>query len=402
MNEDNLKKPKLYGDYAQDEFLIYQNNLIENLDLYKEFTYIPSIRFVDSPIFSWDRLNRNMTLEDSWGDSGGFPIEVKFYNQAKDVEHTLYRSKNIENDYDKIDVKLIGNYAIIQNEWMGHYGHNIHDNLSRFEYIRQLFDSNIKFILTEYEDGTNEITKEQLLCIDESYYSNNLIYIPRNKIIEIDGSLIQLKKNYQWIHESKLFSKFLQKSLFMDVGSKKEKIIFCPRGDDAFHARRNTTQDVEIIKNLFKEIKKEFDGELSYEIFKCEDSNGNTMTIKEQQLFFQDATMIIGLHGTAMTNMIWSNRISNFNLPPLQIIEIVGSSSYFEKHTPNYQKFQKGNDNGYFAQFGGNRFNVSWRHLFYHALKNKSDYDYVTFSHKHLKKAILEGLREIKTHKEVQ
>ena len=96
--------------------------------------------------------------------------------------------------------------------------------------------------------------------------------------------------------------------------------------------------------------------------------------------------MIIGVHGTALTNMLWASRIADKNKPKLQVIECTGNTTAHEqaKFTSD-TGFQKTNDSGYWQQFG-NHFNVQFHHLFFNP--TNLGYKYIEINQHHLTQAI--------------
>lgn len=375
------KTPELYDHFEDPEdFAHYTNTLLQNVDQLNKNERLPRLRVTKNPVFKYQHRKKNI-----WDIQ-----TVELYNHYCTDDKL---SCSATGSYDNIDIRLHGTYAIVQNVWLGHYGHNLHDNLGRFEYLRQLFNNKIKFILTDFEPGAHKITLQQLRCVNP-FYNDNIMYIPPGKVVEINGDLLQVEReDCHWAHESKMYARYLCNGLNTNTPETgEEHIIFCPRSSiGSQHGRINTSADINYIEHQVKHAL-EINGKRGkFTVFNCEDSTGTRMSIDKQREFFKPATMIIGVHGTAMTNMVWSNRFSNHMLPELQIIEMVGNTSYYNRHTPGAKGCQLNNDMGYW-QCMGNHYNVSWKHLFYRTSPGKQDYSEVTFNHENFKRALNDAL----------
>ena len=140
----------------------------------------------------------------------------------------------------------------------------------------------------------------------------------------------------------------LNEQIETETTNNREHIIFCPRvGETADHGRLNTEEGIEKIKQLIESIIKECGKPINFSVFTNKNSNGDFLTVQEQKDFFKTATIILGIHGTALTNMMWADRLADYKSPPLQIIEIVGDTTARNKNHPQIEPWQNGNDCGY-------------------------------------------------------
>ena len=325
-----------------------------------------------------------------------------FNYQHSKPAHEPHQLNFLDNTQDhQADINLSGEFAIIQNVFMGHYGHNIHDNLPRFECLRQKFDNKIKFIVTEMAEGMHETTIQQLRLV-HPFYRFNTIALPANKTLKINGALHLVRATtHHWIHESKVYPKYMVKGLAERDSESidHEHIIFCPRVSSlASHGRCQTDQDINKTINTIKHVISAQEKPVKFSVFKHVDDAGFERTIREQREFFRSATVIIGVHGTALTNMVWASRIADKNKPKLQVIECTGNTTAHEQlRFTTDTGFQKINDTGYWQQFG-NHFNVQFHHLFFSP--TNLEYKYIEINQHHLTQAInvaltLSGLGDI-------
>lgn len=371
--------PTLLGDHNEEDMLVYLNRLNHGVKLLGQLSKLPKIRVTHDPIMQWNYGKPFWNLQ-----------KIKLFSQNKSVEDdlTIYSSEKPTS----IDTELHGNYAIVQNTWVGHYGHNAHDNLGRFEFFRQLFNNKIKFIVTEYEPDRHVTTLQQLYCLNP-FYKDNVLFLPPKTTLKINGLLFQAERELvHWFDESKMYCKYLRiglnEQVKTDTKTSREHIIFCPRfAETASHGRLNAQESIEKIKQLIESIIKQYDKPIDFSVFTNKNLKGDPMTVQEQKDFFKTATVILGIHGTALTNMMWADRLADHKSPPLQIVEIVGNTTARNKNHPQIEPWQFGNDCGYWHQFG-NHFNVNWQHIFFDKIPERQDFRFVDFDMNLLEKAL--------------
>jgi hypothetical protein len=375
--------PTLLGDHKPEDIKTYTDRMNHGIKLFEQLNKIPEIRVTRDPVLQYNHSNPAWHLQ-----------KVKLFDQKQSAEDdlTIYSSEKSQ----EVDVELDGNYAIVQNTWMGHYGHNNFDNLGRFEYFRQLFKNNIKFILTEYGPGLHKTTLQQLYCLN-SFYKDNVIFLPPKKILKINGSLFQAEREpVHWFDESKMYCEYLRIGLSEQIKTSsktnKEHIIFCPRvSATSSHGRLNTEDGIQKTKQLIESIIRQYDKPIEFSIYTEKNSNGDRMTVQEQRNFFKSATIMIGIHGSALSNMVWADRLADYNSPRLQIIEIVGNTTARNKNYRHLGPWQHGNDCGYWHQYG-NHFNTNFQNIFYEKLPEREDFKFVDINMKLLAKAIKTAL----------
>jgi hypothetical protein len=371
--------PILLGNHDKKDIQTYLDRIDHGIKLLNELNKLPKTRLTLDPVFQYHYSKPVWHLQ-----------KIKLFSQSepREDELTIYSTEKSST----IDIELYGNYAIVQNTWMGHYGHNAHDNLGRFEFFRQLFNNKIKFIVTEYESGRHVTTLQQLYCLNP-FYKDNVIFLPPEQTLKINGLLFQAEREpIHWFDESKMYCEYLRIGLSEQIKThaknNREHIIFCPRvGETAAHGRLNTEENIKQTKQLIELIVKEHDRSIDFSVFTNKNSNGDPLTVQEQKDFFKTATIILGIHGTALTNMMWADRLVDYKSPPLQIIEITGNTTARNKNHPQIEPWQCANDCGYWHQFG-NHFNTNWQHVFFNKMPERQDFRFVDFDMNLLEKAL--------------
>lgn len=252
---------------------------------------------------------------------------------------------------------LTGKFCLFIGFFQNHYGHFLHDNLPIFEMLRRKLSKDTKFLIP-YEHKT---AQKILSLVDPEWTSRIQLFDSRHPV-SVSGetyfvNLAQTKLPSKFHHLSD-YREDLRRALQKhEKIQNQECIVFCPRLGDNKNGRTNEPQQQKQILSMIRKTcsSKNFNAKIS--IFKHEDHK----TPEQQKKFFENASIIIGVHGTALTNMIWSNRMSSFNSKPLQVIEGVGLTEAYLNH-PGVQQW---NDLGYYRLFAEG-FNVDWRHFFYH------------------------------------
>lgn len=293
--------------------------------------------------------------------------------------HSIY-SEEIQTKFSTTNT-FEGNYCLFIGFCLHHYGHNLHDNIPVFQMLKNTLPNDTLFLIPKHHD----LLKNMLIAID-SKWNNKFVEYDEKTPTSINGKTYFIchakNKLPHSAYHLKDYRDELRKTLNRSEKiTNQEHIIFCPRINDNKHGRSNSNEQIIEIENLIKSV--------------CETKNVNAKistfyheqykTISEQKNFFKDSTIILGLHGTALTNMIWSDRFSSYTQKPLQIIEGIGLSEAYK----NYPDFQNGNDDGYYRLFAEG-FNVKWRHFYYHPINNKFNEVYIDL--KNIENALVDSL----------
>lgn len=253
--------------------------------------------------------------------------------------------------------KLTGKFCLFIGFMPNHYGHFLHDNLPIFEMLRQQLPKDVKFLIP----NEHKLIQKLLLLIDPEWAHRIELFNSRHSV-SIFGDVYfanfaETKLPHTFRHLSDYrgdLRKALQKH---EKATDQEHIIFCPRFGDNNNGRSNSPQQQKDIFSIIQQTCNSHNFNAKISVFKHEEHK----TPELQKKFFETATIIIGVHGTALTNMIWSSRMSSFSAKPLQVIEGIGLTEAYL----NYPDFQKCNDLGYYRLFAEG-FNVDWRHFLYH------------------------------------
>lgn len=339
---------------------------------------------------------RKKLLKGDWYENAVFNVtsnvrygELEFIG---DTEHTKNKKIILQNKPNSIYLEekgskfpttntYQGNFCLFVGFFMNHYGHNLHDNIPVFQMLKNTLPSDTLFLIPKHHD----VLKDLLTSIDREWCDKLVEYSEKTPILITGKTYFICHAKNELPHSDHHLSDYrdhLRKTLNRSEKiTHQEHIIFCPRINDNEHGRGNSKEQIVQIENLIKSV--------------CETKNVNAKistfyheqnkTISEQKNFFKDSTIILGLHGTALTNMIWSDRFSSYTQKPLQIIEGIGLSEAYK----NYSDFQNGNDDGYYRLFAEG-FNVKWRHFFYHPINNKFNEVYIDL--KNIENALIDSL----------
>lgn len=347
----NLNLPILYGS-KKNNCSFYFNSLKKIIYLNKS-NEEPEVLIFKDPIFKYENINYYKNYRNQF-----FP-KIFLYNKNYYKKNIFLENKN-KKEKNKIHFNLRGNFAMVQNWFMGHYGHNFHDNMPIFEFFRNYFSNNIKFILSEYEKDTHKITIDQL-CLFDSFYKDNIVFLPPNTKLKIKGSLaladIASDDRHLAFNCLKYLKYLNKRKIFTISKNTQHHVVFCPREESSSRTGRcfSTKFEKNLVEVLSKKCQK---NNIKFSIFK----HKKFMKIIDQKKFFESATIVIGTHGTALNNVFWSKNIFNKLSYPVQIIEFVGNTN---KENLNVNFFQNNNDLGHFYHYGVQPFNTQFHHLFY-------------------------------------
>lgn len=311
--------------------------------------------------FVWNGVSANTDLTLSGKNHNDI---VETWTSTKNgYERSILENKPLSTppveEHKKETKVLSGRFCLFGSWWPGHYGHTMHDSLPIYEKLKQSLPNNIKFLIPSFGS-----TSELLKLLDRSW-EERIVEFEIGQPVKVNGdvyfyNLDNIGSYWHGIqHHREPIMKTLRKQ---EENIETENIVFCPREGDNRNGRGNSKNDQEVIIETITKIAKTKGA--NFKVFRYKEHP----TPGLQKEFFKDATVIFGVHGTALTNMLWSSRICSHTQKPLQVIECVGlTDAYIEM-----DGFQSGNDIGYYSQFN-NGMNVKWTHLFYHPICGKFD-----------------------------
>lgn len=335
-----LKYPKLYSSYnpfkSQDQKRFTGEWLKDAVFYCKNFNGYGEIEIIGDAL---DQKNKHIILSNPPHSNFSITESKKFNTQNQ----------------------LTGKFCLFIGFAPNHYGHFLHDNLPIFETLRKQLPKDVLFLIP----NDHKVVQKLLSLVDAEWIDRIKCFDSRRPT-SVSGetyfaNLAETKLPHTFRHLSD-YRHDLRKTLNQhEKPTDQEHIVFCPRFGDNNNGRSNSLEQQKDILSAIKQTcnYKNFYPKIS--VFKHKEHK----TPELQKKFFETASIIIGVHGTALTNMIWSNRISSFTSKPLQVIEGVGLTEAYL----NYPDFQKWNDLGYYRLFAGG-FNVEWRHFLYHPLNS--------------------------------
>lgn len=312
-------------------------------------------------------------------------IDIQFDSNFSNLSRHSFQSKNVieiknfKNEAIDEQIQTInkkGDFILIIGWWMNHYGHCLLDILPAFEYIRSIFkNSNFKFLIPS-SSPINSI----LLALDSAFWTRSLeTYDPKNGL-SLTGN-IKIYSFDQYPHRYKGGSIDLinrLKKTNLNSSQTNNEVIFCPRytDSDSINGKHQTQYEIDKISEELSSFCKKFN--LIFKIFKPKLETGGWMSANKQRQFFQNAHTVIGLRGSAMHNVIWSKKMIDKNLKPLNIIEFTQCESKLSAYNlaPNDHRLRKGDDLGSWKQYSSD-FNSQYYHIFYTIKESEKHYVYI-------------------------
>lgn len=296
----------------------------------------------------------------------------KINSTSCDMEK-LIGTNVIKNNFDGISIeptnvknttRLYGKYAIVHFPQIGHHAHDLFDFFPRIEFHRRTknIDHDITYILLDQPHRNRYVTGtvERLQLLDHAYKQCHIMIMPVGATWTITGELHLFtdQNECNLFHSCKRYSQYVNQLGEKTIPS--QDVIYVPRyKHDTRHSRYQSDKDIQTIESLLHDMF----GKRS-KTFNYKQNN----TPAAQKSFFSSASLIIGCHGTGMSNMIWPSR-GRTNDNPLQVIEITGCTTLadqFEDKHGNRPSIQRGNDTALWMKYSG--LNIQHHHMFHNWL----------------------------------
>lgn len=336
------------------------NSLLARANLTESTFNPPMIHTVKSAQIEFDFNFDNQSIHKIYAES----LKVDICN----FERT---HQPISDDLTKIE----GEYILVVSWWMNHFGHCMLDILPAYEYIRHLYkDTSFKFLVPRCSP-----IESILLALDPYFWQNKIEHYSTN--LKLKGN-IKIYSIDAYPHRRSGGSVDLVKTMRRQTlkDSKINDLIFCPRFDNSSSAngKWQTQDQIDLISKTIKNFIKNTGLDLNFKIFKPKLETGGWMSADKQRQFFQNAHTVIGLRGSAIHNVIWSKKMIDKNLKPLNIIEFTQCESKLLAYNlaPNDHRLRKGDDLGSWKQYSSD-FNNQYYHIFYTIKESEKHYVYI-------------------------
>lgn len=245
-------------------------------------------------------------------------------------------------------IETAGRILLWHNFWYDNYGHWIHDNAPAIVSLLHIIPD-ISYIAVPY----SEVAESWLHWFDKELFRRTIFY-QRDEVICANATMVvPLSRNgngHNWATPSSIALLNRKAHLLHKTISSRKKIIFTSRDSKTvFHGRKllNEKQIIENIKKLMAKYKRPEE----LVIF-----NGEDVGFEEQFQLFSSASIVIGPHGSAFANILWTKG-DYACINPVHTIEFVGGIISGNKVQPPYGVYR-----GYYDQEAS----VPW--VIYHML----------------------------------
>jgi len=206
-----------------------------------------------------------------------------------------------------------GDYAAFSGWYVGNFGHFVHDHVPVIAWMKSNVPESTKFLLPY-----NPLHENIMKVVDPKFVEERVVWIEYDQTVKVEGTLTVLvpKKNDPFPcgfpQTAAVFTEHLRawleeahRELWEAKEKQPKKVIFYTRSGGT--ARRNLDKGLEdmILKKIRESMVKYGRAEDELVIFNGKDPSGETFSIQEQFDLFSSADVLIGPHGSGMTNMIW-------------------------------------------------------------------------------------------------
>jgi len=289
---------------------------------------------------------------DIWGSKG---LSDEFIRQA------------MNKDSDKPPVRVLpsGKYVAFSGWYVGNFGHFVHDHVSKIAWLKSLVPDDTKFLLPYHE-----LHETILKVVDEKFVTDRIVWVQYDETVHVtEGSLTVMKPRVNFpftggypqtgTKYTEEFRKWLKEVHWDSSTSPPHK--GGTEGKVIFYTRKGTTVrrviEEQLEKSLIEKTRKVMVEHGRQEddliIFSGKDEEGNTLSMQSQFDLFSSADIVLGPHGSGLTNVVWMDpRCLKKNRP--KVLEFVSSERSPEVQNGSYW--------GYWFLFGS----LSW--IDYHQL----------------------------------
>lgn len=260
----------------------------------------------------------------------------------------------------KISTRLYGKFAVVHFPQIGHHAHDLFDFFPRIEFFRQTKNTahDITYILLDQPKHNRSVkeTVNRLQLLHNAYKQCQIMIMPVDATWSITGELHLFtdQKEVNLFHSCKRYTQYISHHRTEPPGN---DVIFVPRhSHDTRHSRHQSDEEIQKISSVLSDMFGD-----RFRVFDYKQYN----TPAAQKTFFSTASIIIGCHGTGMSNMIWPARLRT-NDKPLHVIEITGCTTLAEKIETEHSvalPIQRGNDTALWMKYSG--MNIQHHHMFH-------------------------------------
>jgi len=225
-----------------------------------------------------------------------------------------------------------GTVMLWYNWYLGDYSHWTHDNFAAIVALLDLMSGDDPWLALPYAG----LPYKWLSWFDERI-RNRVIYYPPNTVI-CSNNTILLPLNFQgdgqfdWASPATMTLLNRKAHQLHHTASEHQFVVFASRNSRTVKRGRKLINEAEVLAKV-RALMREYDRSEQLIIY-----TGENMTFADQYSIFSSATVIIGPHGSAMANVIWSSS-SPGCVKPVHVIEFVGGASSQHVQGPIYRGY---------------------------------------------------------------
>lgn len=219
-------------------------------------------------------------------------------------------------------VNVTGNTLLWMNFHYGNYGHYLHDHAPAIVALLDILGSSVSWVALPY----SELSKKWLCWFDPALLER-VIFYPAGKVICSNSTtLIPMNEHgdtaQDWRHPAtmSLLNQKAHELHYQTEGSQQEeplKLVFASRNSKTAKHGRTFINEPQVLDSI-RQMMKLYNRTEELVIY-----DGDGVTYEDQFNLFSKAAMIMGPHGSAMSNVLWS-RSHRGCQKPVDVIEFVG------------------------------------------------------------------------------
>lgn len=232
----------------------------------------------------------------------------------------LRRKQWVDRKFKTEPKRIVGNFFVLNGKYTAHYGHIMLEWLPTVVYYLHTYPK-FKIILQKGSPMIDSLIAAMPSC------ANRIVVSELGCMLKIHG-----------------FVKFIRRvnikpcrfQMYSNIGdhqltNMKRKVLYCPRYlPEAGHGKCSNLVHQDDIMNALGNIK-----DCDVTMFRPYDTEtGDYIPISEQKNMFEDVSVVVGPRGSAIHNILWSNRIHIPDVSPLHVVEFVCDNKDVFKTVP--------------------------------------------------------------------
>lgn len=229
-------------------------------------------------------------------------------------------------------ISTTGTVLLWFNVYMNDYSHWIHDNAAAIVSLLDLFAFENPWLALPI----GELPNKWLSWLNPRI-RDRVIFYPSNRVVCSNSSILlplnfQADGDYGWVSPTPMVLLNQKAHQLHRKASNQPIVVFASRNSSTVAHGRKLVNEHEVLLKI-RALMHEYGRPERLVVY-----NGENVSYAEQFDIFSSATVIIGPHGSALANIIWSSSSPGCS-KPVHVVEFVGGASSHHVQGPIYRGY---------------------------------------------------------------